>query len=44
MGSKKYPNEKQYEAFIDKNSGETNAETDDISTMYYFEIENDEFR
>lgn len=38
MGSKKYPNEKEYSEFVSLHSGSTNASTDTTNTEYYFSI------
>ena len=44
MGSKKYPNEKEYSEFISKNAGFDNAYTGLFSTNYYFKISKKHFR
>ena len=38
MGSKKYPGENEYEEFISRNGGSTNAFTELEQTCYYFDI------
>lgn len=38
MGSKKYPNENEFEQYIKRSSGFDNAETDCEETFYYFEV------
>lgn len=43
MGTKKYPVQNEYSAFITKNSGSENAFTDLSDTNYYFDIANDAF-
>ena len=39
MGSKKYPNEKEYSEFIKKHAGYDNAWTSGCNTNYYFKID-----
>ena len=41
MGTEKYPNEEEYEEYLAKNGGYSNAYTDDDKTVYYFNINND---
>ena len=41
LGSKKYPNEDEFESFISENGGSTNAYTSDYFTIFYFDIFND---
>ena len=41
MGTKKYPDENEYDDFITKNSGYTNAFTSENSTIFYFDVAND---
>ena len=43
MGTEKYPNEEEYEEYLAKNGGYSNAYTDDDKTVYYFNINNDAF-
>ncbi|KAL3316408.1 Nrd1 complex RNA-binding subunit [Cichlidogyrus casuarinus] len=38
MGSQKYPNENDFEDFISKRGGSTNAYTQNEMTMFYFDI------
>jgi len=40
MGTKKYPDEAEYDDFISKNSGSTNAYTSKLITAYMFEVSN----
>ena len=44
MGSSKYPKEEAFEQHISSNGGETNACTDNESTLYFFEIDLDELK
>ena len=39
MGSKKYPDEKEYSEYISQHAGEDNAWTSEIDTNYFFEID-----
>ncbi|SPP85819.1 nardilysin [Drosophila guanche] len=39
MGSKKYPMENEFDAFITKSGGFSNAHTDNEETCFYFEVE-----
>ncbi|XP_033249666.1 nardilysin-like [Drosophila miranda] len=39
MGSEKYPIENEFDAFITKNGGFTNAHTENEETCFYFEVE-----
>lgn len=43
LGTKKFPQEDSFEAFLSANGGSSNAYTDSLDTVYYFdmEIEND---
>ena len=41
MGTEKYPEEKDYNDFLDKNGGHSNAYTSVESTNYYFSVNND---
>ena len=43
MGTKKYPSENEYEDYLSKNGGESNAYTDLDKTIYYFDVDNDAF-
>ena len=43
MGTEKYPNEEEYEEYLSKNGGDSNAYTDGDKTVYYFNINNDAF-
>ena len=43
MGSEKYPNENEYESFLTSNGGESNAQTSDDRTVFYFDVKNDAF-
>ena len=43
MGTKKYPSENEYEEYLSKNGGESNASTDIDKTIYYFDVDNDAF-
>ncbi len=38
MGSKKYPNENEFDQFIKRSAGFDNAETDCEETFFYFEV------
>lgn len=38
MGTKKFPNENEYEEYLTKNNGFSNAYTDSESTNYYFTV------
>lgn len=40
MGTKKFPNESEYQDYITRNSGSTNAFTSSIHTNYIFQIAN----
>ena len=43
MGTEKYPSENDYEDFIAKNGGSTNAGTYEDKTIFYFDVNNDAF-
>ncbi|KAM3142497.1 hypothetical protein pb186bvf_005399 [Paramecium bursaria] len=43
MGTEKYPQESEYQDFISKNSGQTNAFTSELNTNYIFQIANNSF-
>ena len=43
MGTEKYPSENDYDGFLSKNGGESNAFTDMDKTVYYFNVDNDAF-
>ena len=43
MGTSKYPNEAEYNDYISKNSGQTNAFTDSLITCYMFDVANNAF-
>ena len=43
MGSKKYPDENEYRAYLAKNGGLSNASTYDDRTIYYFNVSNEAF-
>uniref|UniRef100_A0A7S4HIU6 Insulin-degrading enzyme n=1 Tax=Odontella aurita TaxID=265563 RepID=A0A7S4HIU6_9STRA len=38
LGTEKYPNEEEYEAFLSRNGGSSNAYTDMEDTNYYFNV------
>jgi len=40
LGSEKYPDEKDYNDYISKNSGNTNAYTSTLHTNFMFQIAN----
>ena len=40
MGTKKYPDESEYQNYITKNSGDTNAFTSSLNTNYIFQVSN----
>jgi len=44
MGSEKYPEEDSFDKFISDHSGSSNAFTEDLSTNYYFSINNENLR
>ena len=39
MGSRDFPNENEYDAFLSKNGGSSNAYTDTECTNYYFDVQ-----
>lgn len=41
LGTEKYPKENDYNSYLSKNSGYSNAFTSSLHTNYYFEIKND---
>ena len=43
MGTKKYPNENEYNEFLTSHGGFSNAYTDDDLTNYYFDVSNEDF-
>jgi insulysin len=43
MGTQKYPNEAEYNDYISKNSGQTNAFTDKMNTVFIFDVANTAF-
>ena len=43
MGTEKYPSENDYEDYLAKNSGSSNAYTSGDKTVYYFDVANDGF-
>ena len=43
MGTKKYPDENEFEEYLQNNSGSSNAYTDIDSTVYYFDVSNEAF-
>ena len=43
MGTEKYPNEEEYENFLAKNGGYSNAFTKGDKTVFYFDVKNDGF-
>ena len=43
LGTEKYPSENDYDDYLTKNGGESNAYTDDDKTIYYFNVNNDAF-
>ena len=44
MGSKKYPDENMFDAFVSRNSGSDNAYTDTEITVYEFDVLPEKFR
>ncbi|KAL4236298.1 Nrd1 complex RNA-binding subunit [Mactra antiquata] len=44
MGSKKYPKENEFDDYLSKHGGHTNAWTDHERTCFYFEVEREYFR
>ena len=43
MGTEKYPSENEYEEYLSKNGGDSNAYTGGDKTVFYFDIDNDAF-
>lgn len=43
MGTEKFPDEAEYDEYISKNSGSTNAFTDKQITAYMFDVSNAAF-
>ena len=43
MGNEKYPSENDFEEYLSKNGGESNAYTDNDKTVFYFDVNNDAF-
>ena len=43
MGTEKYPSENDYEEYLSKNSGSSNAYTSGDKTVFYFDVSNDAF-
>ena len=43
MGTEKYPSENEFDEYLSKNGGESNAYTDSDKTVYYFDVDNDAF-
>ena len=43
MGTKKYPLENEYNNFLNKNSGDSNASTSEDITNYYYDVSNEAF-
>ena len=43
MGTEKYPSENDYDNYLSKNGGESNAFTGMDKTVYYFNVDNDAF-
>lgn len=41
LGTKKYPQENDYNSYLSQNSGYSNAYTSSLHTNYYFEVKND---
>jgi insulysin len=44
MGTKQFPAENYYSAFIQSHGGESNASTGEDFTNYYFSVKNDKFK
>ena len=40
MGTEKYPDENDYQNYLSKNGGHSNAFTADMNTNYHFEVSN----
>jgi len=43
LGTRKYPNESEYDTFVTENGGNSNAYTEDLQTTYLFSIQNSSF-
>ena len=43
MGTEKYPSENDYEKYLSKNGGFSNAYTNGDKTVFYFDVDNDAF-
>ena len=43
MGTKKYPSENEYQSYLSKNGGNSNAYTSGDKTVFYFEVDNEAF-
>ena len=43
LGTEKYPEENEYDDYLTKNGGDSNAYTDIDKTIYYFNVNNDAF-
>ena len=43
MGTEKYPSENEYEEYLSKNGGSSNAYTGGDKTVFYFDVDNDAF-
>ena len=41
LGTKKYPNSSEYDEYLTKNSGESNAYTNDLETVYSLKCANE---
>ena len=40
LGTKKYPDQNQYQKFLEENGGDSNAATGDDYTYFYFNVAN----
>ena len=43
LGTKKYPDQNQYQKFLEENGGDSNAATGDDYTYFYFDVSNQKF-
>ena len=43
MGTEKYPSENEYDEYLSKNGGSSNASTGEDDTTYYFDVNNEAF-
>lgn len=43
LGSKKFPNPEDFEGFLERHGGSSNAETEDLRTSFYFNIQPENF-